>query len=64
MECFLISPAKTLDWETWEQHCVWQLLSAHPGFTVDDYLPLIPQLDAKNNAEALTYLLLILKQEK
>ncbi|CAG7833806.1 unnamed protein product [Allacma fusca] len=55
---------KTLDWETWEQHCVWTMLSAHNCFTAEDYLPLIPQLDAKNNAEALTHLLLILKHEK
>lgn len=60
---FVIFTAKTLEWETWEQHCVWTILAAHQ-FEIDDYLPVIPILDYKNNAEALTALFLKLKSEK
>jgi hypothetical protein len=53
---------KSLEWETWEQHCLWTLFSAH-FFRVEDYVSIIPHLDAKRHAEALNALLLILRRE-
>lgn len=60
---YILNQGKTLEWETWEQHCVWTLLEAHQ-FEIDDYFPVIPMLDYKSNAEALTALLLKFKNEK
>lgn len=53
----------SLGWETFEQYCLWQLLLAH-DISIEDVLTLIPQLGYKDNAEALTSILLMLKQEK
>lgn len=53
----------SLGWETFEQYCLWQLLTAH-DISVDDVLPIIPKLSYKEHAEALTSVLLMLKQEK
>ncbi|XP_026741044.1 integrator complex subunit 3 homolog isoform X2 [Trichoplusia ni] len=53
----------SLGWETFEQYCLWQLLTAH-DISVEDVLPIIPKLSYKEHAEALTSVLLMLKQEK
>ncbi|KAM3965550.1 integrator complex subunit 3 [Aphomia sociella] len=53
----------SLGWETFEQYCLWQLLTAH-DISVEDVLPIIPKLSYKDHAEALTSVLLMLKQEK
>lgn len=53
----------SLTWETFEQYCLWQLLLAH-DISVEDVSALIPKLSYKDNAEALTSILLMLKQEK
>lgn len=53
----------SLGWETFEQYCLWQLLTAH-DIAVDDVLNIIPKLSYKEHAEALTSVLLMLKQEK
>lgn len=53
----------SLGWETFEQYCLWQLLTAH-DVGVEDVLSIIPELSYKDHAEALTSVLLILKQEK
>lgn len=53
----------SLGWETFEQYCLWQLLLAH-DISIDDVSTLIPKLTYKDNAEALTSILLMLKQEK
>lgn len=53
----------SLSWETFEQYCLWQLLTAHE-ISVEDVLPIIPKLSYKEHAEALTSVLLILKQER
>ncbi|CAK1542138.1 unnamed protein product [Leptosia nina] len=53
----------SLSWETFEQYCLWQLLTAHE-ISVDDVLPIIPKLSYKEHAEALTSVLLMLKQER
>ncbi|XP_013183853.1 integrator complex subunit 3 homolog [Amyelois transitella] len=53
----------SLGWETFEQYCLWQLLTAH-DISVEDVLPIIPNLSYKDHSEALTSVLLMLKQEK
>lgn len=53
----------SLGWETFEQYCLWQLLTAH-DVAVEDVLSIIPELSYKDHAEALTSVLLMLKQEK
>ncbi|XP_033224600.1 integrator complex subunit 3 isoform X2 [Belonocnema kinseyi] len=53
----------SLNWETFEQYCFWQLIFAH-DFPIDYVLPILPKLQFKENAEALMSILLMLKQEK
>ncbi|CAG4935167.1 unnamed protein product [Colias eurytheme] len=53
----------SLGWETFEQYCLWQLLTAHE-ISVEDVLPIIPKLSYKDHAEASTSVLLMLKQER
>ncbi|CAG4944150.1 unnamed protein product [Parnassius apollo] len=53
----------SLGWETFEQYCLWQLLTAH-DISVEDVLPIIPKLSYKDHAEAVTSVLLMLKQER
>ncbi|XP_030832490.1 integrator complex subunit 3 [Strongylocentrotus purpuratus] len=53
----------TLDWETFEQFCVWQLLLAHDDIEVKHLVSLIPKLKYKEHPEALANMLLMLKLE-
>lgn len=53
----------TLTWESIEQFFFWQLINAH-DFTIDTVLPLITELDYDQHPEALTAIMLMLKQEK
>lgn len=53
----------SLGWETFEQYCLWKLLTAH-DISVEDVLPIIPQFSYTEHAEALTSVLLMLKQER
>ncbi|XP_034833377.1 integrator complex subunit 3 homolog [Maniola hyperantus] len=53
----------SLGWETFEQYCLWQLLTA-AEISVEDVLQLIPRLSYAQHAEALTAVLLMLKQER
>ncbi|XP_047121442.1 integrator complex subunit 3 isoform X1 [Schistocerca piceifrons] len=53
----------SLSWETFEQYCLWQLVAAH-GIPVDYILPILPRLEFTRHAEALTSILLMLKQER
>ncbi|KAI5651402.1 integrator complex subunit 3 domain-containing protein [Phthorimaea operculella] len=53
----------SLTWETFEQYCLWQLLTAH-DISVEDVLQIIPKLSHKEHAEAMTAVLLMLKQER
>ena len=53
----------SLQWETFEQYALWQLLGAH-DLPLDCVLPLVPNFSFENNSEALTAVLLLLKQEK
>ncbi|XP_066599245.1 integrator complex subunit 3 isoform X2 [Prorops nasuta] len=53
----------SLNWETFEQYCFWQLIFAH-DFPIDYVLPVLPKLQFRDHAEALTSILFMLKQEK
>ncbi|CAG5083395.1 Similar to Ints3: Integrator complex subunit 3 (Mus musculus) [Cotesia congregata] len=47
---------KSLEWETFEQYCFWQLITAH-DFPIKYVLPVVPKLQFKNHAEAMTAIL-------
>ena len=53
----------SLEWESIEQLFLWQIIRAHDAVTVEQSLPLLPKLEYPQHAEALTALLLLLKQE-
>ncbi|XP_058820885.1 integrator complex subunit 3 homolog isoform X2 [Topomyia yanbarensis] len=53
----------SLEYETFEQFCFWQLLQAH-DVPLESFQDLLPVLDTSLHAEALTYILLLLKTEK
>lgn len=53
----------SLMWETFEQYALWQLIAAH-DVPLENVLPILPKLDFKSHAEALTSILLRLKQEE
>ena len=53
----------SLGWETFEQYALWQLISAH-DLPFDCVLPLVPKLSASRHSEALTSVLLLLRQER
>ncbi|OXU25656.1 hypothetical protein TSAR_002834 [Trichomalopsis sarcophagae] len=53
----------SLNWETFEQYCLWQLIFAH-DFPIENVLPILPKLQFHDHAEALTCILLMLKKEK
>ncbi|PIK34511.1 putative integrator complex subunit 3-like [Apostichopus japonicus] len=53
----------TLRWETFEQYCVWQLLSAH-DIEVEHLLPVVSKLRYRDHPEAIASLLLMLKMEQ
>ncbi|XP_044761200.1 integrator complex subunit 3 homolog [Coccinella septempunctata] len=53
----------SLSWESIEQFFFWQLIDAH-NISVDLVLPLITHLDYDQHSEALTAIMLMLKQEK
>ncbi|XP_008559612.1 integrator complex subunit 3 isoform X2 [Microplitis demolitor] len=54
---------KSLEWETFEQYCFWQLITAH-DFPIKYVLPVVPKLQFRNHAEAMTAILFMLKQER
>ena len=53
----------SLTWETFEQCALWQLASAH-DLPIDCVLPLVPKLSFSQHSEALTQVLLLLKDER
>lgn len=59
---FVALLSASLNWETFEQFCLWQLVSAH-GVPVGYVLPILPMLEYSAHSEALTAILLMLKQE-
>lgn len=54
---------ESLKWETFEQCCFWHLIEAH-NIPVDDLMPILPDLDFMKHAEALSSVMLFLKQER
>ncbi|CAG5134392.1 unnamed protein product, partial [Candidula unifasciata] len=60
-ETFLSILNASLDWETIEQYFLWQLVMAH-NIPVEHILPILPKLEYNANAEALTSLMVLLKQ--
>lgn len=53
----------SLEWDTFEQFFLWQIVFAHE-INLDVLLPFLPHLNFQNHAEALTSILLLIKQEK
>lgn len=62
-DSFLSVLEDSLEWETFEQTCVWHLIEAH-NIPIDDIVPLLPKIDYHRHAEALTSIILFLKQER
>lgn len=62
-ESFTSLLTTSLNWETFEQYCLWQLIFAH-DFPIDYVLPVLPKLQFRDHAEALSSILFMLKQEK
>jgi len=60
-ETFLSVLNASLEWETIEQYFLWQLVMAH-NIPVEHILPILPKLEFAANAEALTSLMVLLKQ--
>uniref|UniRef100_A0A8C5QMU8 Integrator complex subunit 3 n=1 Tax=Leptobrachium leishanense TaxID=445787 RepID=A0A8C5QMU8_9ANUR len=54
---------QSLDWETFEQYCTWQLFLAH-NIPLDTIIPILQHLKYKEHPEALSCLLLQLRREK
>lgn len=62
-DSFLSVLNASLEWESFEQFCLWQLIAAH-NIPLDYILPILPKLEFTAHSEALTSILLLLKQEK
>uniref|UniRef100_A0A182JGF9 SOSS complex subunit A homolog n=1 Tax=Anopheles atroparvus TaxID=41427 RepID=A0A182JGF9_ANOAO len=54
---------KSLEYETFEQVCIWQLVQAH-DIPLETFQEMIPELESGSHAEALTAILLLLRGEK
>ncbi|KAL8567155.1 hypothetical protein ACOMHN_033057 [Nucella lapillus] len=61
-ETFLSILNESLNWESIEQYFLWQLITAH-NIPIEHMLPVLPMLEYSANAEALTSLMVLLKQE-
>ncbi|XP_076443477.1 integrator complex subunit 3-like [Babylonia areolata] len=61
-ETFLSILNESLNWESIEQYFLWQLITAH-NIPIEHMLPVLPMLEYSSNAEALTSLMVLLKQE-
>nr|XP_009861046.1 integrator complex subunit 3-like isoform X2 [Ciona intestinalis] len=53
----------SLEWESFEQYCVWQLFAVH-DLQPDLALPLLQKLNSKNHPEALSMLLLAFRHQR
>ncbi|RWS28789.1 integrator complex subunit 3-like protein [Leptotrombidium deliense] len=62
-DTFLSILNASLEWETFEQYCLWQLIAAH-NIQVENVLPVLPKLEFQTHAEALTNILLLLKRQE
>ncbi|CAB3372931.1 Hypothetical predicted protein [Cloeon dipterum] len=54
---------ESLNWETFEQCCFWHLIEAH-NIPLDDLIAILPELDFSKHAEALSSVMLFMKQER
>nr|KAF6290770.1 integrator complex subunit 3 [Myotis myotis] len=54
---------QSLEWETFEQYCAWQLFLAH-NIPLETIIPILQHLKYKEHPEALSCLLLQLRREK
>ncbi|XP_052276619.1 integrator complex subunit 3-like isoform X2 [Dreissena polymorpha] len=61
-ESFLKVLNASLEWETLEQYFLWQLITAH-NIPLDYMMPILPKLDYHSHAEALTSIMILLKQD-
>lgn len=61
-ETFLSILNESLKWESIEQYFLWQLITAH-NIPIEHMLPVLPMLEYSDHAEALTSLMVLLKQE-
>ncbi|XP_060581601.1 integrator complex subunit 3-like, partial [Ruditapes philippinarum] len=61
-ESFLSVLNASLEWETLEQYFLWQLITAH-NIPVEHIMPILPKLDFQTHAEALTSIMVLLKQD-
>jgi len=53
----------SLEWETFEQICLWQLIDAH-DISLEYILPVLSKLEYQTNSEALAHITLMLKNEE
>lgn len=53
----------SLEWETFEQICLWKLIDAH-DISLDYILPVLSKLEYQTNSEALAHITLMLKNEE
>lgn len=61
-ESFLSVLNASLQWETIEQYFLWQLISVHT-IPVEHIMPILPKLDFTVHAEALSSIMILLKQD-
>ncbi|XP_023931443.1 integrator complex subunit 3 [Lingula anatina] len=61
-DSFLSILNASLEWETIEQYFLWQLIAAH-NIPVEHIMPILPKLEFQTHAEALSSILIQLKQE-
>ncbi|GIY82793.1 hypothetical protein CDAR_608791 [Caerostris darwini] len=62
-ESFLSVLNASLEWESFEQFCLWQLIAAQ-NIPIEYILPMLPKLEFTTHSEALISIALLLKQEK
>jgi integrator complex subunit 3 len=62
-DSFLAVLQESLEWETFEQCCLWHLIEAH-NIPIDDIIPILPKLEFSCHAEALSSIMLFMKQER
>ena len=58
--CFI--PDASLEWETIEQYFLWQLIATH-NIPTEHLMPILPKLEFHSHAEALTSIMIQLKQD-
>ena len=57
---YLLDLESTLEWESFEQQCVWQLIQAE-DVLLESLVGILPMLKRDEHAEALSNLLILMK---